>query len=76
MWLTNLFGKVKNSDSELTTNEQRQARLLICEVCPSRKADFTFLLVKKKGVAQCGVCKCALQDKVMWVDEKCPKNKW
>ena len=76
MWLSNLFGKVKNLDGELATNELRQVRLNICKVCPNRRADFTLFLVKKKGVAQCSICKCALDSKVLWQDEKCPKNKW
>ena len=38
--------------------------------------DFKTLLVNKKGVAQCKICKCSLSDKTLWSGEKCPKNKW
>ena len=76
MWLTNLFGRVKNFDSDIVVSKVKEERLAICNECPFKRADFKTLLVKKKGVAQCKVCKCSIHDKVMWTDEKCPKNNW
>ncbi len=76
MWLTRLFGAVKNFDSDIVSKEIQQQRLSICNQCPFKRADFKTLLVNKKGVAQCKICKCSLTDKVLWSDEKCPKNKW
>lgn len=77
MWLTNLFGKAKNLNSELATPRQKKVRLRLCTVCPEKRNDFVFLyLFKKKGVSQCSICKCALDDKILWNNEKCPISKW
>ena len=77
MWLTNLFGRAKNINSDLTTELQKKVRLRLCNVCPEKRNDFIFLyFFKKKGVSQCSICKCALLDKILWKDEKCPLAKW
>tara|TARA_Y100000592_G_scaffold95520_1_gene162232 strand:- start:206 stop:436 length:231 start_codon:yes stop_codon:yes gene_type:complete len=76
MWYTNLFGKAKNISSKLASYKKKLERLNICESCPDKKDNFKFLFIKKEGIAQCGKCKCALIDKTIWEDEKCPKGKW
>lgn len=76
MWLAKLFGQVKNFDSDIVTNKVKEERLSICNTCPHKRADFKTLLVKKKGVAQCGVCKCSILEKAIWESEECPKNMW
>lgn len=77
MWLTNLFGKVKNISSDLSTELTKSLRLRLCSKCPQKRNYFRYLFVfKKRGVAQCKICKCALADKVIWQDEKCPLGKW
>jgi hypothetical protein len=76
MWYTNLFGKAKNISSKLASYQKKLKRLNICEGCPDKKDNFRFLFIKKEGIAQCGKCKCALIDKTIWEDEKCPKGKW
>jgi hypothetical protein len=77
MWLTNLFGRAKNINSDLATELQKKVRLRLCNVCPEKRNDFIFLyFFKKKGVSQCSICKCALLDKILWNDEKCPLEKW
>ena len=40
MWLTNLFGKAKNLNSELATPRQKKVRLRLCTVCPEKRNDF------------------------------------
>ena len=76
MWYTNLFGKAKNISSKLASYQKKLKRLNICDGCPDKKDNFRFLFIKKEGIAQCGKCKCALTDKTIWEDEKCPKGKW
>jgi len=76
MWLTDLFGRVKNIDSDIVTNKIKKERLSICESCPNYRNDFKLLFKTKKGVPQCSVCKCAIHSKVMWEGESCPENKW
>jgi len=76
MWLTALFGRAKNISSELTSYQKKLDRLDICNGCTNKKDNFKFLFIKKKGVSQCGICKCALIDKTIWEDEQCPKGKW
>lgn len=77
MWLTNLFGKVKNINSELADFKTKESRLKTCDGCPLKNEDFHYLFFfKKKDVKQCSICGCALDDKVLWLDEKCPLDKW
>lgn len=77
MWLTNLFGKVKNINSDLANYREVKARKETCDLCPNQNADFKYLFFfKKKGVKQCNICKCAINDKVIWDEEQCPMNKW
>ena len=76
MWYTNLFGKAKNISSKLASYQKKLKRLNICEGCPDKKDNFRFLFIKKEGIAQCGMCICALIDKTIWEDEKCPKGIW
>jgi len=77
MLLTKLFGKAKNYASDILDSKSKQQRLEICESCPKYRKDFTFLLIfKKKNIPQCGICKCSINDKIIWTDEKCPKDLW
>ena len=76
MWFTNLFGWAKNISSELASYQKKLDRLDTCNKCTDKKDNFSFLFIKKKGVPQCGICKCALYDKTIWQDEQCPKGKW
>lgn len=76
MWLTNLFGRFKNINSELASYKKKQVRLGVCESCPLKKDSFRFLFFKKEGEPQCSICGCAIHDKVLWLDEKCPLDKW
>ena len=77
MWLTNLFGKAKNINSNIVDYNKKQFRLKVCGGCPDKRDNFRYLfLFEKKGVKQCSICKCAIDDKVIWEDEKCPKNYW
>ena len=77
MLLTKLFGKAKNYSSDIIADKPKQARLNTCNRCPKYREDFTYLLFfKKKGISQCGICKCSINDKVIWEDEKCPVGKW
>lgn len=76
MWLFNLFGRVKNIDSDIVTSDVKEKRVAICESCPKYRNDFKLLFKTKKGVPQCSACKCAIHAKAMWEKEECPKNKW
>ena len=76
MWLTNIFGRAKNISSKLASYQKKLKRLNICDGCTHKKDNFRFLFFKKEGIAQCNICKCALVDKTIWEDEKCPKGKW
>ena len=76
MWIAELFGRVKNIDSEIVSNDIKLKRMSICEGCPKYRKDFKMLFKTKKNVPQCGICKCALQAKTMWEGEQCPLNKW
>lgn len=76
MFLFKLFGKAKNINSDIVDAKTKQDRLDTCKICKHYRKDFKTLFVKKKGLAQCGVCKCALEAKTMWEKEQCPKNKW
>lgn len=76
MWLTNLFGRAKNISSDLASYQKKLKRLDICDGCNYKKDNFKFLWFEKEGISQCNICKCALVDKTIWEDEKCPKGKW
>ena len=77
MWLTNLFGRAKNINSDLAKYRAVKVRKSLCDICPNKNEDFHYLFFfKKKGVNQCNICKCAINDKIIWYQERCPKNKW
>ena len=77
MWLSNIFGQVKNIDSSICSNKKKEVRLKVCGGCPDKRDNFRYLfLFEKKGVKQCSICKCAIDDKVIWEDEQCPRQKW
>ena len=76
--LGKLFGAIKNIEySDIANIRVREKRLDICKFCPYKRDDFTYLFFfKKKGVNQCGKCKCSIKDKVLFEAESCPKKKW
>jgi len=76
MWLFKLFGQAKNINSDIVVSKVKEDRLNTCKKCTYYRKDFKTLFIKKKGVPQCGVCKCSLHDKAMWETESCPKNYW
>ena len=77
MLLTKLFGKAKNYSSDIAKADTQKKRLKACSKCPKYRKDFKYLLIfKKRDVPQCGVCKCAINDKIIWDDEKCPNSLW
>ena len=76
MNLFKLFGQAKNFTSDIVSAKVKAERISICESCPKYRKDFKTWLVKKKGVPQCGKCKCAIHEKTMWSGERCPLNKW
>lgn len=78
MMLARLFGSIKNLEySDILSNKEKQKRLSICNLCEYFRKDFIYLFFfKKKGVTQCSICKCSINDKVLFEKEKCPKLKW
>ena len=76
--LGKIFGYFKNIEcSDIVATTIRQLRTDICKKCINYRKDFTYLfLFKKKGVSQCGICKCGINDKTLFANEKCPINKW
>lgn len=76
--LGRLFGSIKNLEySDILNTKEKQKRLDICGSCVYFRKDFRYLFFfKKKGISQCGICKCSINDKVLFQNEKCPKNKW
>jgi hypothetical protein len=50
MWLTNLFGKVKNISSDLSNELTKSLRLRLCSKCPQKRNYFidTYSCLKKE----------------------------
>lgn len=61
----------------IVDDKEKYRRIAICEKCPNYRKDArVFWVFKKRDTPQCGLCKCFLLSKAIWVDETCPLNKW
>ena len=78
MMLARLFGSIKNLEySDILSTKEKQKRLSICNLCEYfERILHTCFSLKKKGITQCSICKCSINDKVLFEKEKCPKLKW
>lgn len=76
MWLARIFGRVKNYDSNIVSRLKQDKRRKICQGCKYYSPHFKALFKTIKDVPQCKKCKCAILEKIIWEDEKCPIKKW
>jgi len=74
--LTKWFGIVKNLDGNIVDKFTKAKRLSICQSCPKYRKDFKLLFKTIPNKPQCGKCKCAINDKIIWENEKCPLKRW
>jgi len=66
--ITKIYGFLKNltfRGVEISTEQKKEERLKICSNCPE---------LNSKGF--CDDCGCLVTSKVVFSNEKCPRNKW